>query len=76
MSLAIWISACTVGSCSDRLLLVNGQMKKEEAVASLEFAGPVRRLSGAEDGKSAVAVAFDLSSGSYEIFRITLLCGR
>jgi len=61
---------------ADRLLLVNGQMKKEEAVASLEFAGPVRRLSGAEDGKSAVAVAFDLSSGSYEIFRITLLCGR
>jgi hypothetical protein len=61
---------------ADRLLLVNGEMKREEAVASVEFAGPVRRLAGAEDGKSAVAVVFNLSSGSYEIYRITMVCGR
>jgi len=61
---------------TDHLFLVNGEMKKQEAVASAEFAGPVRRLAGAEDGKSAVAVVFDLSSGSYEIDRITMVCGR
>ncbi len=60
----------------DRVLLVNSEMKKDEAVASVEFAGPVRRLTGAEDGKSAVALVFDLSSGSYEIYRISMVCGR
>jgi len=59
----------------DRLLLLGTQMKKENAVASLEFAGPVRRVAATEDGKSAVALVFDLSSGSYEIYRITLVCG-
>lgn len=61
---------------AERLLLVNAEMKREEAVASLEFAGPVRRLAAAEDGKSAVAVVFNFSSGNYEIYRISLVCGR
>jgi hypothetical protein len=60
----------------DRLLLVDAEMKREEAVAALDFAGPVRRLAGSEDGKSALAVVFDLSSGSYEIYRVTMVCGR
>ena len=60
----------------DRLLLVNAEMKREEAVAALDFAGPVRHVANAEDGKSALAVVFDLSSGSYEIYRITMACGR
>lgn len=61
---------------TDRLLLVDGEMKREEAVASVEFAGPVRRLVEAEDRKSAVAVVFDLSSGSYEVHRVAMVCGR
>ena len=60
----------------DRLLLVNAEMKRDEAVASLDFAGPLRRLTGAEDGKSALAVVFNLTLGSYEVYRITMVCGR
>jgi len=61
---------------TDRLLLVNVEMKREEAVAAVDFAGPVRRLASAEDGKSALAVVFNLSSGSYEVYRIAVVCGR
>jgi hypothetical protein len=60
----------------DRLLLVNEEMRREEAVAALDFTGPVRHLSGAEDGKSALAVVFNLASGSYEVYRIAVACGR
>lgn len=60
----------------DRLLLVDAEMKRDEAVAALDFAGPVRRLTGSEDGKSALAVVFDLSSGTYEIYRVTMVCVR
>jgi hypothetical protein len=60
----------------DRLLLVNAEMKRDEAVASLDFAGPLLRLAAAEDGKSALAVVFNLTSGSYEVYRITMVCGR
>jgi hypothetical protein len=60
----------------DRLLLVNTETKREESVASLDFAGPLRRLTGGEDGKSALAVVFNLTSGSYEVYRITMVCGR
>jgi hypothetical protein len=60
----------------DRLLLVNAESKREESVASLDFAGPLRRLAGGEDGKSALAVVFNLTSGSYEVYRITMVCGR
>ena len=61
---------------ADRLLLVNGEMKREEAVAAVDFAGPVRRVAGAADGRSALAVVFNLASGSYEVYRITMVCGR
>jgi hypothetical protein len=60
----------------DRLLLVDTETKREESVASLDFAGPLRRLTGGEDGKSALAVVFNLTSGSYELYRITMVCGR
>ncbi len=60
----------------DRLLLGAATTKREDAVASADFPGPVRRVVSAEDGKSALAVVFNLSSGSYEVYRITILCGR
>jgi hypothetical protein len=61
---------------TDRLLLVNSAMKREEAVATTDFPGPIRRIHEAENGKSAIAVVFNLSSGSYEIYRVNLSCGR
>jgi hypothetical protein len=70
------IGGVTDWTQADRLLLVNAEMKKEEAVAAVDFAGPVRRVAGAEDGKSALAVVFALSSGSYEVYRIAVVCGR
>jgi hypothetical protein len=60
----------------DRLLLVGTGMKKDEAVASLEFAGPVLRVASAEDAKAALTVVFDLSSGNYEVYRVVIACGQ
>jgi len=60
----------------DRLLLVGADLKRDEAVASLDFPGPLRRVNSAEDARSALAVIFNLSSGSYEVYRVTLACGR
>lgn len=60
----------------DRLLLVGAQMKKDEAVASLEFAGPVLRVASAQDAKAALVVVFDLSSGNYEVYRVAIACGQ
>jgi hypothetical protein len=70
------IGEATDWTQADRLLLVNAEMKREEAVAAVDFAGPVRRLAGAADGRSALAVVFNLASGSYEVYRITMVCGR
>jgi hypothetical protein len=60
----------------DRLLLVGAGMKRDEAVASLEFGGPVLRVASAENAKVALAVVFDLSSGNYEVYRVTMACGQ
>jgi hypothetical protein len=60
----------------DRLLLVGTGMKRDEAVASLEFAGPVLRVASAEDAKAALTVVFDLSSGNYEVYRVVIACGQ
>jgi hypothetical protein len=60
----------------DRLLLVGAGMKRDEAVASLEFAGPVLRVASAEDNKAALAVVFGLSSGNYEVYRVAIACGQ
>jgi hypothetical protein len=70
------IGEATDWTQADRLLLVNAEMKREEAVAAVDFAGPVRRVAGAADGRSALAVVFNLASGSYEVYRITMVCGR
>jgi hypothetical protein len=70
------IGEATDWTQADRLLLVNAEMKREEAVATVDFAGPVRRVAGTADGRSALALVFNLASGSYEIYRITMVCGR
>jgi hypothetical protein len=60
----------------DRLLLVGAGIKRDEAVASLEFGGPVLRVASAEDNKAALVVVFDLSSGNYEVYRAAIACGQ
>lgn len=70
------IGEATDWTQAGRLLLVNAEVKREEAVAAVDFAGPVRRMAGAADGRSALAVVFNLASGSYEVYRITMVCGR
>jgi hypothetical protein len=42
----------------------------------VDFAGPVQHLAAADDGKSALAVVFDLASGSYDVYRVSMVCGR
>lgn len=70
------MSAATDWTQPDKLLLVSASMKREEAVASVDFAGPVQHLAAADDGKSALAVVFDLASGSYDVYRVSMVCGR
>jgi hypothetical protein len=60
----------------DHLLLVGAGTKRDEAVASLDFGGPVLRVASAQDSKSALAVIFNLSSGNYEVYRVTIACGQ
>jgi hypothetical protein len=70
------MSAATDWTQPDKLLLVSAAMKREETVASVDFAGPVQHLAATDDGKSALAVVFDLASGSYDVYRVSMLCGR
>lgn len=70
------VSVATDWTQPDKLLLVSAAMKRDEAVASVDFAGPVQHLAAADDGKSALAVVFDLASGSYDVYRVSMVCGR
>ncbi|HET7840663.1 MAG TPA: hypothetical protein VFM21_03615, partial [Terriglobia bacterium] len=47
-----------------------------QASAPVEFRGPVTALWTAPDGTSALAVARDLSTGTYDAFSISITCGR
>jgi hypothetical protein len=55
----------------DRLLL-SGEQPGSTGVPLFEFAGPVISLAG--DAATAVIVTFNLSSGEYEVYRITFAC--
>ena len=43
---------------------------------SLDMPGPVLDISVAQDSKSATAVVKNLSTGNYEVYRITAVCGN
>jgi len=43
---------------------------------SLDMPGPVLDISVAQDSKSAIAVVKNLSTGNYEVYRITAVCGN
>ena len=49
---------------------------EESYLGSVEMPGPVLDISVAENSKTAFAVAKNLSTGNYEVYRITAVCGN
>lgn len=66
----------------DRITLASGAGSDTKASAydnsagSLEMPGPVIDISVAQDSRSATAVVRNLSTGNYEVYRITAVCGN
>jgi len=61
----------------DRLELVQPSAQKTEAsVAELPVPGPVLSISSGEGLQADTAVAFNLATGNYEVYRVALACGE
>jgi hypothetical protein len=66
----------------DRILLKPGSAKatavppEESSSASMDMPGPVLDISTAGNLKAASAVVKNLSTGNYEVYRITAVCGN
>ena len=68
----------------DRITLADPILPRREATAlpnggnasSVEMPGPVLGLSVGENPKAAFAVVKNLSTGNYEVYRITAVCGN
>lgn len=68
----------------DRITLGDPSLPDREAAvspnerysSSLEMPGPVLRLSVGENSKAAFAVVKNLSTGNYEVYRITSVCSN
>jgi len=60
----------------DRLLLRSAGAAREAAAAELGFAGPVISVSAGDSAGTATAVARNLNSGNYEVYRVALACGN
>lgn len=74
-----WILRSDSGdrSVADRLLLrSSSQSKTDPSAAELEMPGPVLALSSDRTIFNATAVVFNLASGAYEVYRISLACGN
>jgi hypothetical protein len=64
-------------SAPDRLLLRNPQQgEKDPSVAVLGVPGPVLSISSGQAIRADTAVVFNLSTGNYDVYRITLACGN
>ncbi len=62
---------------TDQLVLRNPSLEKASpSISELDVAGPVVSLSAEEGFRAAAAVVFNLSTGNYEVYRITLACGN
>lgn len=62
---------------SDRLMLRDpAAQESDPPLVEIDLPGPVLSLSGSQGFSSAAAVVLNLSSGSYEIYRVTLVCGN
>jgi hypothetical protein len=70
-----WTLASDAGdkSSPDHLLLSDANADRSTATSLFEFGGPVISLAAGNAG-TAVLVTFNLSSGEYEVYRITLSC--
>jgi hypothetical protein len=47
-----------------------------EASAPLDFSGPIAALWTAADGRTAIAVAHNLKTGTYDAFELAITCGQ
>jgi hypothetical protein len=57
--------------------VAEAELPADEASShSLEMPGPVLDISTTGDSKAAIAVVRNLSTGNYEVYRITLECGN
>ena len=64
-------------STPDRILLRNPSLPKSAAsMTELELPGPALSLSTGRRTQSDTAVVFNLSTGNYEVYRITLSCAN
>jgi hypothetical protein len=64
-------------SVPDRLLLRNPSSEKTApSLAELDLPGPVLSISAGLHLKRGTVVVFNLSTGNYEVYRITLVCGN
>ncbi len=77
---ALWRLATGSGdwSVADQIRLESEREKNSGASPArpLDLPGPVLSLSPAPENRSAWAVVWNLASGNYEVYRITLACGN
>jgi hypothetical protein len=76
---SVWWLRAETGDWSvpDRLLLRNPSLPKSApSVAELDLPGPALSISTGRRMRSDTAVVFNLSTGIYEVYRITLACGN
>ena len=60
----------------DRLELVNPALPPAQTpVAELATNGPVLSISSGEALRADTVVVFNLSTGNYEVYRVSLACG-
>lgn len=74
-----WLLQAESGDWSvpDRLLLQNPSLPKSApAVSELDLPGPLISISDGPALGTAAATVFNLSSGNYEVYRITMACGN
>ena len=75
---AVWWLLADAGDYTvpDRLLLRKpSQGEPQPSVSELGVPGPVLSISSGQALRADTAVVFNLSTGSYEVYRITLACG-
>jgi hypothetical protein len=54
----------------------DGALRESSAAVLSEFPGPIVGTSGEHDPGSALVIARNLRTGNYEIYKITLACGK
>jgi hypothetical protein len=60
----------------DSLFLINPRSATAAPSASLDVPGPVLSISSSSDSRASLAVIFNLSTGYFEVYRVTLACGN